>query len=246
MVITPNYDTNGLAPRLLIYDTDDELRYTFETAQIAGAPKIEFNLRALHLHLGVNDNAGSLSLLIENNNNTIMIGQQWSVQLYLGKDSANLNRWFYGKVLEVQTIHGGTGVRQLRVNCAGWGIKTNYRYTNIKRFQDKTADGVTLDATDSTAKVSEIVKDIVQDTDHYMDQGLTTESEIIVTGVDDIDIKLADFQLSGQTWGSALSQLAAYGNAYWGIDGNRDLFLHQTCASDSGLLFTNDLDGLDA
>ncbi len=165
----------------------------------------------------------------------------------MGKSSSDLNRWFNGKILEVKVIRPDTNLQQIQLTCAGWGERLKCRTTKIKRFQDKDdATGLVLDDTDTTARVSEIVKDIIEDTDHYLDDGLGTETGITVTGVQTIDIKLADFQQVGQTWASAISQLATYGNAYWGLDQDRDLYFHTPMTQDGGFLFTNNLAGADA
>ena len=255
MAVTPGYDPSGLSPKILIRDYDENIVYTFESDEIAASPTKDFNLRSGAFHLGLNDDFGYFSFVIDDPNNNLtdgtckaspLIRQQYDVELWLGKNSTNLNRWFYGKVISVTVARPMTDFTQLMIVCANWGIKTKYRYTNIKRFQDKTADGISLDSTDTDAKVSELVKDIFQDTDHFLAEGFTSETEITVTGVQDVDIKLADFQQTGQSWASAVSTLAAWSNAYWGIDGDRDVFFHQVGSQDSGFFFTNDLEGIDA
>ena len=254
MVLPTGYDPSQLAPRLLVHDVAGTLQYTYEAKQIAASPVQNFKLSTISLHLSVNDDFGYLDFLIEDPDNqltdtdaraTPLIGQQWPVQLYLGKSSSSLNRWFYGIISDVQVIRPRTALQQIRVHCDGWGIKTQYRMTNIKRFQDKQANGVDLDSADTNTRVSELAKDVVQDDDHYIDSGLTTESEITVNGVQTIDVKLADFQQTAQTWFSAISQLAAYSNCYWGLDGDRDLYMIEQGSTDGGFLFSNNLTGLD-
>lgn len=235
--------------------TGGEIQYTFEAKQIAASPTQDFVVSAGAFHLGVNDDFGHFAFVIEDYNNLLtdgsadakpLIKQQWGVELWLGKNSGNLSRWFYGTVLDVKVARPITGIQQIQVLAGGWGVKTKHRYTKIKRFQGKDADGLTLDSTDANSKVSEYFKDVLQDGDHYITDGLAGQSEITVNNVQDIDIKLADFQQTAQTWAGALSTLAAWANCYWGIDADRDAYLHQVGSQDSGFLFTNDLSGLDA
>ena len=69
------------------------------------------------------------------------------------------------------------------------------------------------------------------------DLGITTNN------VQDIDIKLPDFQKNFETYAQALSELSSAGNAMFGVDADRDLFLRDPGSIDSGFLFTNDLSG---
>ena len=255
MTITPSYNANPLAPKVLIYDLDDVLQYTYESSQIAASPTQNFNLRSLSLHLGINDDYGNASLIIDDPsallvdttiNKASKIKRQWRIRIDLGKDSSTLNTWFNGKIMDAEVIRPDTNLQQIRLTCSGWGIRLKDRLTNIKRFQAKTADGISLDSTDTAARTSELLKDVIQDTDHSIIPTLSAEANITVTGVDTIDIKLANFQQNYQTFSEAMSQLAASSGAYYGIDPDRDLFFRKGIANDSGFLFTNNLDGLDA
>lgn len=256
MTITPSYDPTPLAPKVLIHDLDGNLQYTYEATQIAASPTQDFYLRGLSIHLGKDDDFGNASLVIDDPNASLVdttntrrvckIKRQWNIQIYLGKSSGTLNRWFYGKIVEADVIRPTTNIQQIRLSCVGWGIRLKDRVTNIKRFQAKSADGLTLDSTDTNVRVSELVKDIVTDTDHYPTPALTTESGLTSTGVDTVDVKLANYQMDFQTWAHAISDLAASGNTSWGIDANRDLYFRDGLVNDSGFLFTNNLSGTTA
>jgi len=174
MSLTPNYNPNGLSPKILINDFSGTLQYTYESDRIAASPTKDFRLTSGAFHIGVNDDFGYFTFVIDDTNNVLtdgtaqanpLIKNQWEVELHLGKDSSSLNRWFYGKVIDVTVTRPVTNIKQLTVTVAGWGIKTKYRYTSIKRFQAKESDGVSLDDTDTTVKISELVKDIFEDTD---------------------------------------------------------------------------------
>ncbi len=254
MALPSGYDQSPLSPKVLIYNLDNVLQYTYETSAVASSPTQDFNLRGLSIHMGLNDDYGNAVLLIDDPSNTLIdtdifkspkIKRQWNIQIYLGKSSSTLNRWFYGKVYEVEVARPTSNYTQLVVKCVGWGIRLKERMTMIKRFQDKTSDGLQLDSTDSDAKVSELAKDIIQDTDHLVYTPLGLESEITVNNVDDIDIKIADFQHNPTTFASALSDLAGDSNAIYHVDADRNLTFRNSTANDSGFLFSSDVDSID-
>ena len=247
-----DYIASNLFPKVLIHDLDGTLQYTYETSQIATSPTQDFNLLGMNIHLGINDDYGNAVLEIEDNSNDLIetanksskIKRQWDIQIYLGKNSATLERWFYGKVYESEIMKPTPNQTRIRITCIGWGIKLKERMTKIKRFQDKTSDGLALDDSDTSAKVSEIAKDIVSDTDHFLYTALPSETEI-TTAVDDIDIKLADFQLNATSWSDGISQLAGMSNASYHINADRELVFTNS-DSDSGFLFDSSVNSYDS
>ena len=247
-----DYIASNLFPKVLIHDLDGTLQYTYETSQIATTPTQDFNLTGMNIHLGINDDYGNAVLDIEDNTNALIetknksskIKRQWDIQIYLGKNSSTLERWFYGKVYESEIIKPTPNQTMVRLTCIGWGIRLKERMSKIKRFQDKTSDGLSLDDSDTSAKVSEIAKDIVSDTDHFLYTALPSETEI-TTAVDDIDIKLADFQLNATSWSDGISQLAGMSNANYHINADREL-VFSNADSDSGFLFDSSVDSYDS
>jgi len=212
----------------------------------------DFDLNSGVGHLGVNDDQGQLTLTIWDNANLLVtadgnrsprIKGHWDVQLYLGKNGGEMQRWFYGKVLEVEVFRDKANLQELRVVVGGWGVRTMDRVTSIRRFQDKLANGIDLDETDNDAKVSELFKDIFEDTDHHPYRGLPKETSISVHP-HEIDLKLADLVELAQTWSHVISRLAGFAGAFHFIDCDRQAHLHQILSKDSGFLFTNDLSTL--
>lgn len=250
--MNPNYLASNLFPKILIHDLDGTLKYTYETSQIATNPTQNFNLNGIHIHLGINDDYGNATLEIEDNDNQFIetnnkkckIKNQWNIQIYLGKNSSTLERWFYGKIFESEIIKPTPNQTIIRITCVGWGVRLKERMTKIKRFQDKTSDGLALDDSDTSAKVSEIAKDIVSDTDHFLYTALPSETEI-TTSVDDIDIKLADFQLNATSWSDGISQLAGMSNSSYHINADRELVFTNS-DSDSGFLFDSSVNSYDS
>ena len=208
----------------------------------------------MKLHNGINSDLGWASLKINDKDNILTdstnsirdskIERQWDIQIYLGKSQPLLQRWFYGKIIEVITIRPRTNQQEVVLSCVGWAATLRDRLTNIKRFQGKAADGITVDSTCTSTKVSELVKNIIEDTDHQADHGLdNSDLGITTNNIQDIDVKLPDFQRSFTPYSQAISELASSGNVMWGIDADRDLFFRDPGSIDSGFLFTNDLAG---
>lgn len=245
-----------LSPKIIITDRTGVEKYRYETTVTTASvsPQQDFTLSELKVHSGSNSDYGYAILKIDDRDNILTdttntlrdskIERQWDIQIYFGKSQPLLQRWFYGKIFDVDIVRPFTNQQHLIISCIGWGVVLRDRITNIKRFQGKAADGVTVDATCTSTKVSELVKDIIEDTDHQADHGLdNSDLGITANNVQDIDVKLPDLQKSFATYATALSELSTSGNAMWGVDADRDLFLRDPGSVDSGFLFTNDLAG---
>ena len=255
MSLTPGYDPSALSPKIIISDLDGTEKYRFETTvtTASASPQQDFSVSDLAIHLGINADYGYATLKIQDPNNNLTdtttlrrdskIERQWNIEIYLGKSSGLLQRWFYGKIYDVDIVRPTTAQQHLILSCVGWGVVLRDRVTNLKRFQKKAADGLALDSADTTVKVSELFKDTLEDLDHLADQGLTQNHEVTVNNVDNIDLKLPDYQKSYTTFATALSELATIGNVMWGVDYDRDAFFRDPSSHDSGFLFTNNLSG---
>jgi hypothetical protein len=88
--LTPNYNPNALHPRIVITNQFGGSAYTFESKQLNPTGTQDFQLNALNLHLGIDDDFGYLQLVIHDHDNTLtdltdsgrpgVIGREWSVQ----------------------------------------------------------------------------------------------------------------------------------------------------------------------
>ena len=256
MVLTPNYDIGELSPKIIITDRTGVEKYRYETSITTASvsPQQDFTLSELKVHAGSNTDYGYAILKIDDRDNLLTdttnnirdstIERQWDIQIYFGKSQPLLQRWFYGKIFDVDIVRPFTNQQHVILSCIGWGAVLRDRITNIKRFQGKAADGITVDSTNTTTKVSELVKDIIEDSDHQADHGLdNSDLGITVNSIQDIDVKLPDLQKSFATYATVLSELATSGNTMFGVDADRDLFLRDPGSVDSGFLFTNDLAG---
>lgn len=254
MSLTPNYDISPLSPKIIITDRTGVEKYRYETTVTTASvsPQQDFTLSELQIHSGINSDYGYAVIKIDDKDNNLTdttsklrdskIERQWDIQIYLGKSQPLLQRYFYGKIYDVDIQRPFTNRQTLVITCIGWGVTLRDRITNIKRFQGKTADGLTVDNTNTTTKISELVKQVVTDNDHQADHGLTNDDlGITTTGVQEVDVKLPDLQKNFATYATVLSELSSSGNVMYGVDPDRDLFLRDPNSVDSGFLFTNDL-----
>jgi hypothetical protein len=261
MTITPNYDVRELSPKIIITDYAGSTQYTYESDTIAASPTKDFNLTDLTLNVAQNGNYGNAVLTIDDNNNLLtdttlrkgsLIKRQWDVQIYLGKTSATLNRWFYGKIMDASVVRPGTGQQSIILSCVGYGVILKDRITKIVRNQDKAANGIDLDDTDVKTRIDNLIYDMFEDKDHQIDENLP-----LVTGINAstdvtkicpgcLDIKVANVNEFGNTYAGFISRMTGIANTDWYIDADRELNIRDSQSHDSGFLFTNNLSGLDA
>jgi len=261
MTLTPNFDPTESAPEIYIYDYDGSLQYTYQTNKTQASPTQDFRLTDLTMTLESNGSYGHCTLLLEDNANTLigttlrrksLIKREWDVQVYLGKDNAGLQRWFYGKVKSSSVIRPGTSTERIQVNCVGWGEVLKNKITTIKRNQAKASNGVDLDDTDTSTKIYELIQDMFADTDHLFDNNITPINTFTyTTGADGIctectDISLANVNELGNTFSGFISRVVGAANAEWHINADRRIVVRDPINHDSGFLITNDLSGLDA
>ncbi len=261
MTLTPNYNPSELSPKVIITDYAGATQYTYESDPIAASPTKDFNLTDLTVNIAGNGDYGNATLIIDDYQKLLtdttlrkgsLIKRQWDIQISLGKTSATLYRAFYGKIVEADVIRNGTGQQSIILNCVGYGIILKERITKIVRNQDKTADGVTLDTTDTKTRLDNLIYDMFQDKDHQIDEGLplvtginaSTDITKICTGC--LDINVANVNEFGNTYAGFISRMVGLANTDWNVDADRELIVRDASSHDSGFLFTNNLSGLDA
>mgnify|MGYP005640996121 FL=1 len=257
--LTPNYNPNALHPRIVITNQTGGAAYSFESKELNPSGTQDFQLEALNLHLGIDDDFGFLQLVIHDHDNNLsdmtntdrpgVIGREWGVQLYLGKSTALEERWFYGKVKDLAISRPTTGVQTISLSCVGWGIILRERMSRLVRNQAKAADGVTLDDTDTSTKISELILDLFQDRDHYIDNnisllsGITAQTSTTGNGIDEsvTSGKIANVNFNVASFAQIISNLAGVANTTFHVNADRALVVQDPETRDSGFLFTNDL-----
>lgn len=261
MTLTPNYNPNALHPRIVITNQFGGSAYTFESKELNPTGTQDFQLNALKLHLGVDDDFGTLHLVIHDNDGNLsdltnndrpgLIGREWSIQLYLGKSTATEQRWFYGKIKDFTTSRPTTGIQTISISCVGYGIILRERMSRLVRNQAKTADGVTLDDTDDSTKISELILDLFNDKDHYIDNNIdrltsiTAQTSTTGEGIDEdaTSQKIANVNFNVASFGQIISNLAGVANTTFHVNADRKLIVQDPESRDSGFLFTNNLSG---
>jgi len=261
MTLTPNYDPNALHPRIVITNQFGGSAYTFESKELNPTGTQDFQLNALKLHLGIDDDFGTLHLVIHDNDGNLsdltnndrpgVIGREWSIQLYLGKSTATEERWFYGKIKDFTTSRPTTGVQTISISCVGYGIILRERMSRLVRNQAKTADGVTLDDTDNSTKISELILDLFNDKDHYIDNNIdrltsiTAQTSTTGNGIDEsaTSQKIANVNFNVASFAQVISNLCGVANTTFHVNADRALIVQDPESRDSGFLFTNNLSG---
>jgi len=243
--IPTGYDITGLSPKIEILDENDSVQYLYESDAISSSPTQDYDLELWSLHRGVNTDHGNAVIVIDDLNKDLLdltdarrgskIDPTWKCNISLGKNSSNVNKWFNGFILGIDTIFPNTVETKHRLFVVGEGVLSAYYKTTMKFFQKKLADG-TLDKTDVDAKFTEIFKRLILNTDHHPIP--TQPLGWTVNGVQDIDIKIPDFQKNFESIGQACSELGSMGSAYYGIDLG-DAYLRRRDSVDSGFLVTN-------
>lgn len=259
MTLTPGYSPLPLHARLLIRNLSDGSAFTFESEALVSNPTQDFKVDSFRLHKGVNGDHGTLQLLIHDHNNILTdssdvlrastIKREFSIELFLGKTLATESRQFYGKIKDVAIQRSGTGIQMVSVTAIGWGIVLRERITRLVRNQEKESDGITLQVTDAGTKVSQLLLDLFQQTDHYVDDNISKIGNIVIqttTGtqginINDTDTKVANVNFNAVTFAQVISNLAGIANSVWHVDSDRILNVRDPSSTDSGFLFTNNL-----
>ena len=257
--LTPSYDPNALHPRIIITNQTGGQAYTFESEELRATPTQDFKLEALRLHLGTDDDYGFLQLVIHDHDNTLtdltdskrpgVIGREWGIQLYLGKTLALEERWFYGKIKDFTVSRPTTGIQTISMTCVGWGIILRERMSRLTRNQAKESDGVTLDDTDDSTKICNLILDLFQDKDHYVDDNMpqltniTAQTSTTGNGIEEAATsgKIANINYTVASFAQIISNLAGIANTTWHVNADRVLIVQDPESIDSGFLFTNDL-----
>ena len=259
MTLTPNYNPNALHPRIVITNQFGGSAYTFESKELNPTGTQDFQLNALNLHLGIDDDFGTLQLVIHDNDGNLsdltnndrpgLIGREWSIQLYLGKSTATEQRWFYGKIKDFTTSRPTTGVQTISISCVGYGVVLRERMSRLVRNQAKAADGVALDDTDDSTKISELLLDLFNDKDHYIDNNIdrltsiTAQTSTTGEGIDEdaTSQKIANVNFNVASFAQVISNLAGVANTTFHVNADRRLIVQDPESRDSGFLFTNNL-----
>lgn len=253
MTLPTGWNGKALSPSIEISDLDDTEQFTFISEAVNPAGTRDFNLNALGIHAGVNDDHGNALLLIEDSANIMTdndvrraskIKNQWNLKINLGKGVTG-DRWFYGKIIHSDIIRSSTGRQFIKIIAGGWGMRSLERISTIERIQKRvTAGGEEFDAADTLTSLSNLVNDIWQDQDHYILRSLGLESGITLGGIQTNVTQVTEFKDYYQSWSYLMSKLAAIGGSVWGINPDREVFYRDPTSQSSGILLSSDETGV--
>ena len=111
-------------------------------------------------------------------NRASIIGREWGIEIYLGHSLATSYRAFYGKIKDVVIQRPGTNLQLVTLICVGWGIILRERLSRLTRSQAKQSDGVTLDDTDTSTRIDNLILDLFRKKDHQVDDNITQLTNI--------------------------------------------------------------------
>ena len=246
--IPSGYNGKALSPSIELSDLDDTEQFTFISKSVDAGGVRDFNLQTVAIHTGINDDHGNALLLIEDSGNIMTdadvrratkIKNQWNLKINLGKGVTG-DRWFTGKVLQADIIRPQTGAQYIKILAGGYGMRALERISKLERIQKRvTLGGLEFDSTDTSTTVEELVKDIWQDSDHFVLRNLSTESGITLN-VQNNPTQMTEFKDYYQSWSFLMSRLAAIGGSVWGINPSKQVFFREPKSQSSGILLTGD------
>ena len=240
LVLPDNYNADGLAPRILIYDKNLRLQYEYTHPQLIADGTQDFTLLDWNISGGINSNTGSASVIIEDHDNSLtesgdlIIRPGWHIQIFLGKDAQNLESWFFGIVNAPRLIRQGYNQQTVSVSAYGYAHTLSTRFVSLDHTQERDENNQ-LDNSDMSACVSELVKQVFDSTSLLLPP---PDPNLTLDGVDQIDIKLANLKKNNQSQGIVISELANIANCVYGIDPDLDFFFH-SANRHSGYTVTN-------
>ena len=205
-------------------------------------------LNSFSCRVGLNDDWGNLTLTILDPNSVLTnsssdqsckIKENYTIQLYLGKDSSTVQRWFYGIIIQTVVTRGKGGFQAIQIQCVGYGSRLAQRYTNYKRYQQKKSDRTTLDESDFRAWASNIVNELMTTTGHLPLSSLGLDPKITANNIQFNSTPISDFQENLQTFAGAISKMAGNIGCVYGVDADLDFFFRKPQTKDSGFLFSN-------
>ena len=244
--IPDGYNPYGLQPNVIISDSEGVEKYRFESYgnvkdftlvkwDILGSINTEHG----SANLAIRDDAGLLLDTSKRRTPKIVAGDLLTIDL--GKDEQYMQRWFGGVVAESAVQRPGYGLQDILIKAFGWGIYTAHRTAVLAHSQRLTAEGLSYDPTDANSKVDAIFKRLLTDASllTLSNQPLPTFN---VDAVAASDILVPEMHYRYHTVAAILSELANYADCVYGIDPDKNVFMHLRGSLDSGFLITNDTD----
>lgn len=213
-----------------------------------------FGIDSLELHLPFDRTGGTFKLVITSSDasnsamNTLLgnISNGNEILFYIGKSDAGKQKIFRGIIETTQIDEPNKNTMKVTLSGPDWGSDLlKHRVVNGSWIQKKLSDGVTLDNTDNTVLINQIISDLTSDSNRYMvidgitavAQGLVYDSTKVVAP----SLRVAQFEANGEKLDDKLSALDDIAGTVHFVDPDKNLIVHPALATtDSGLLLTDD------
>ena len=233
MSLPADFNPEGLAPHIIIYDSNwqKQLEYVHEYIDPDGVR--DFTLQDWKISGGVNSDAGNCQITIEDNeaNHTLQIRPDWIVEVYLYLTQEEL--WFTGIIKEPGLTREGYGQQTIDFTAYGYAHTLTQRFIKITKAGYTDADGIVTDA--DGIKISELAKFCLHNDAMLIPPG----DPSITTDIEDIDIILGSFTKENQSQAIVLAELANIAGAVYGVTPNLQLYF-RSLNTNSGKTITND------
>ena len=249
--MTYDFLADGLCPEIAISDHAGATRYRWEHPLVFGDAAVQdFALESWDMRAGLDSDAGSATVVIDDPENMmtdrdsasrkLLVRNGWYLEVWLRKPNGGIRqKWFHGIIEHPVLERPGNARQRVIITAIGWGVRLAHRFGSVSFYQQKEADGVTLDTADANAKATEIVRRIVTDTDILVSPG-GEPLDITTRGVADLDIRMPDFVRRFQSLGLMVNEIAQAVGCVYGVTPDRDLFFHVRGARHTDHLVSND------
>ncbi len=172
-----NHAQNSTVDDPRAYDrvlTAQEVLTLATSPPITVAPRTDFNLLSITTNGGAEGVASTFNLEIEDSGQVLLgkILLDTPVDIWAGR-SGEYVKFFSGRVTGNKTTVPALGRLVYEVAGFDWTQRLTRRIGNFSRFQKKQSDGVTVDSTDQTTELGNLVKLVLTDKSAYPTQQQT-------------------------------------------------------------------------
>lgn len=154
------------------------------------------------------------------------------VTIWVGKSDLTKTKIFLGIVETIKDIESTPELMDITLSGPDWGSNIlKNRIIDQDWIQDKQSDGITLDNTDDTVLISQIVEDLLtQNSSYFVENDVTIEDQGVIVSSANItpnDLRIAQFSARMETADDKLDELDEYGNAIHYIDAEKIFYMKE-------------------
>lgn len=161
------------------------------------------------------------------------------ILFYLGKTDADKQKIMRGVIESLGDDYVNLNFRDPFIDGPDWGSDIlQWRIVNGAWHQDREADGITIDSTDLSTLIKQLVTNLFTDTQAYPLNDITVEDQGIVVNSANInppDISIADFECNLEYLEDKLKELDEYGGTIHYVDPDKNFKMEHPGAASSPL-----------